>query len=699
MFTQIRKAHNIMTFPNNYFNDEIREGFFVTSMMKRNWAAQLQVLEDIDRLCQKYNIKYYGDCGTLIGAVRHGGFIPWDDDLDICLLREDYELLLAHADELPDNYALLSWRTRNDWSEAYARIVNDTWFNLNKDFLEKYHGFPYPSGIDIFVLDYMYEDNNQEEDRRLRAKLLIDTANTLLNESSITDDYLQCLHDIEDALDIKIDFNKSIPQQLFLYAEKAMTEVKRKDASKVCFMSSWILFHSCFWEKKYCNQIMRVPFECTTMPIPVAYDEILKAHYGDYMKVNRTGSMHDYPCYAKLENFLKEKIGRKLWECQWNRQELNLRDKLKAEEESNVKQLEENIKKIEALIESNPDLYGSFRAQLDTLKQGLNNSPAKKPSKEEVVFLPISPENWTNFSHFWHKEISNPNTNVYVIPISYFDTSIDGTTLRTHYITNGYEVPIVSLNEYDILRRHPSRIYIQCPYDDINPAMTIHKEFYSNKLLKYTDELIYVPMFKIKDYDSNDTKSAYTLNFIVKTPVMLHADKVFLPSQKLKDEYIKILVDFSMGETDVNYWDRKIFVEDYMAEESEESSSTKQKKTLMFYSDVAPIALYGDKALKKIRTSLELMRNASNKLNIIWLTSENMKSVLNSPSCKDGKKLYGKFINIVQEYKKEAWGTFMEHESDVNLQEIDAYAGNPSPYAHYLSYNKKPVMILKDYDD
>ena len=180
---------------------------------------------------------------------------------------------------------------------------------------------------------------------------------------------------------------------------------------------------------------------------------------------------------------------------------------------------------------------------------------------------------------------------------------------------------------------------------------------------------------------------------------MLHADKVFLPSQKLKDEYIKILVDFSMGETDVNYWDRKIFVEDYMAEESEESSSTKQKKTLMFYSDVAPIALYGDKALKKIRTSLELMRNASNKLNIIWLTSENMKSVLNSPSCKDGKKLYGKFINIVQEYKKGAWGTFMEHESDVNLQEIDAYAGNPSPYAHYLSYNKKPVMILKDYDD
>ena len=89
-----------MEFPESYFEDEVREGFFIPSMMKRCWAAQLQVLEDVDKLCEKYNIKYYGDCGTLIGAVRHGGYIPWDDDMDIAMLREDYECFLEHAHEL-----------------------------------------------------------------------------------------------------------------------------------------------------------------------------------------------------------------------------------------------------------------------------------------------------------------------------------------------------------------------------------------------------------------------------------------------------------------------------------------------------------------------------------------------------------------------------------------------------------------------
>ncbi len=667
--------------------------------MKRNWAAQLEVLEEIDKLCQKYNIKYYGDCGTLIGAVRHGGFIPWDDDLDICLLREDYELLLSHADELPENYALLSWHTSDDWQEIYSRIVNTTWYNLDKDFLEKYHGFPYPSGIDIFVLDYMYEDDGQEEERRLRAKMLIDTAITFMHVDTITDEYQQCLHDIESMLEVKIDLNKPIPKQLFLLAEKSLTEVKRKDASKVCFMSAWILFHSCFWEKKFCDQLMDVPFECTTIPIPVAYDEILKAHYGNYMKVDRSGGMHDYPCYAKLEDHLQKKLGRKLWECQWDKNELNLRRKLKEEEQLQAEQVNENIKKIEALIETDPVLYGNFKAQLDALKQGLSIKSFYADSNQDVVFLPISPKYWRNFNYFWHKESSNPDTNVYVIPISYFDTSIDGSTLFTHYETDGYEVPIVSLDDYDISKRHPSRIYIQCPYDDINPAWTIHNAFYSNILLKYTDKLIYVPMFEMKDYDSNDAKSAYTLNFIVKTPVMLHADIIYLPSQSLKDEYINKLVDFSMGETDKNYWDKKIFVEDYIPKESEDNSSSKAKKTLLYYSDVAPIALYGEKSLKKIRSCLELLHDASDRLNIIWLISENMKSVLNSPSCKDGKKLYGKFLNIVQEFKKGSWGTFVENVSEISLSDIDAFAGNPCPLAHYLNYNKKPVMIMKDYDD
>lgn len=65
-----------MLFHNSFFEDEIRDGFFVPSEMKRAWAAELEVLSEIDKICKKHNIKYFADWETLLAAVRHEGFIP-----------------------------------------------------------------------------------------------------------------------------------------------------------------------------------------------------------------------------------------------------------------------------------------------------------------------------------------------------------------------------------------------------------------------------------------------------------------------------------------------------------------------------------------------------------------------------------------------------------------------------------------------
>ena len=685
-----------MIFPDNYFEDEVREGFFVTSMMKRCWAAQLQVLEDVDALCQKYNIKYYGDCGTLIGAVRHGGYIPWDDDLDICMLREDYELFSKHVHELPENYTLLNWLTRDDWDEAFARIVNTECIRFDDEFMDHYHGFPYSTGLDIFILDYMYKDSELEEERRLRAKMYMQIASVA--QDNLNDECKELISSVEKMCNVKIDYSRPVHKQLRRLAEDSITEVKRKDANKVCFMAAWIEYHSCFWDKKYCDQMMRVPFENTTIPIPVAYDIILKAHYGDYMKVIRSGGAHDYPCFAKQEKVLTEKYGWKSWDYKWNKQELFLGYKIREEQRLQTEVIVNKIQKIEAMIASAPDQYGELQAQVDALK--LNFGLIKQnDKKDEVVFLTLGPKFWRNFSYFWNKENEKSDTDVYVIPISYFDTALNGDTLKTHYETEGYDIPITLCNDYDLSKRHPKRIYIQCPYDDINPAMTIHSAFYSKELLKYTDELIYVPMYNIKEFNSDDKKSAYGLNFTAKTPVVLHADKIYLPSKRLKEEYIKALIDFSEDDTDEAYWDTKIVVEDYMKDDSYETALAKEKKTFLYYSDVAPIAIYGDKALEKIRSSLNLLKESSDRLNVIWLFPSNMEEVLNSPACRGGNKLYSKFLNIVQAFKKEGWGTFSDNASSIDLNLVDAYAGNPSTYAHYISYNKKPVMILKDFDD
>lgn len=79
-----------MEFSHEYFDDEIREDFYVSGLMKRLWAANLEVISDVAKVCDKYNIRWFADYGTLLGAVRHGGCIPWDDDFDICMLRGDY---------------------------------------------------------------------------------------------------------------------------------------------------------------------------------------------------------------------------------------------------------------------------------------------------------------------------------------------------------------------------------------------------------------------------------------------------------------------------------------------------------------------------------------------------------------------------------------------------------------------------------
>ena len=142
-----------------FLEDEEREGFFVSSMMKRYWAAQLKVLAEIDKVCKKHSIRWFADCGTLLGAVRHGGYIPWDDDLDICMLRHDWLRFFEIAkDELPENYCVLNLKLEKDYDMLLGRVVNAHAIDLGPEHMKEYFGCPYTVGVDIFPLDGLCED-------------------------------------------------------------------------------------------------------------------------------------------------------------------------------------------------------------------------------------------------------------------------------------------------------------------------------------------------------------------------------------------------------------------------------------------------------------------------------------------------------------------------------------------------------------
>ena len=128
-----------MEFNKDFFEDEIRNGFYIPGIMKRCWAAAIEILLELDRICKKYNISYYIDYGTLIGAKRHGGFIPWDDDMDISMNREDYNRFAEVVEkEIPPELNFNSLEKSRDYGNVIACLgFHDV--SLDDKRLSKYH--------------------------------------------------------------------------------------------------------------------------------------------------------------------------------------------------------------------------------------------------------------------------------------------------------------------------------------------------------------------------------------------------------------------------------------------------------------------------------------------------------------------------------------------------------------------------------
>lgn len=115
----------------------------------------LDILLAIDKVCREHNLNYYLIAGTMLGAVRHKGFVPWDDDADVALPRKDYNILVEHANEwLPERYELVSGLQDPMYPYQFARIQDrETTYILRRQF-NFVGGIP----VDVFPLDGMTDD-------------------------------------------------------------------------------------------------------------------------------------------------------------------------------------------------------------------------------------------------------------------------------------------------------------------------------------------------------------------------------------------------------------------------------------------------------------------------------------------------------------------------------------------------------------
>lgn len=169
--------------PHGFLDEEVRSGYVVTSDMKAIWAVELDLLAELDKMCRNYNLRYCVAAGTLLGAIRHRGFIPWDDDIDIYMLRKDYDQLMILANQFTFPYFLQSTYTEKKLYRPHAQLRNsNTTGYIDED---KYRDINKGIFIDIFPLDGVSE--LEEENRKQRK--IYDRYNRILSRFNTAMDY------------------------------------------------------------------------------------------------------------------------------------------------------------------------------------------------------------------------------------------------------------------------------------------------------------------------------------------------------------------------------------------------------------------------------------------------------------------------------------------------------------------------------
>lgn len=312
-----------MMIPDSFLSDEVRCGFMVPSAVKQAWAAQLEVLMEIDRVCKKHNIVYYADWGTLLGTVRHGGFIPWDDDLDIVMKREDYERFMNVARfDMEEGFDVQTFRNQKDFWLFMGKVVGKNRFCFEKEHLRRFHNFPYIACVDIFVLDYVYRDPKKEEERRILCKYMLGVADAIVGGTLSVAERDKCLGIIKDlgGGDIR-PISDSIEMGRYLYGEveKIFARVREDEADELTQLFPWGLKGNSLHIPKECYaKPVFLPFECIKMPVPGLYDKMLRMRYGDYMKLIKSGGGHDYPFFEGQKQNLQKVLDFKLPEFEFD---------------------------------------------------------------------------------------------------------------------------------------------------------------------------------------------------------------------------------------------------------------------------------------------------------------------------------------------------------------------------------------------
>lgn len=266
----------------SFFNEEIRCEYKVTREIKQVWGVLLGVLDCIQKVCEEHNLQYWAIQGTLLGAIRHQGFIPWDDDMDICMPRHDYEILQAHPEWIESPYELHIPNNEETYYEGWLRIHDTRTAILYPNYQKE--GSKQGIYIDIFPMDYAGKNDVKN---RKKIQIINNIGHAITHNVNP-----HFIAKAVSAIGRKTKIFK--PETLYRWATKLGKDHDGTSQWGFKVFTVYPLENSIFQVSDFAETI-QLPFENTVVNIPAGYDNILRTNYGDYMEfppVEKRGKWH-----------------------------------------------------------------------------------------------------------------------------------------------------------------------------------------------------------------------------------------------------------------------------------------------------------------------------------------------------------------------------------------------------------------------
>lgn len=292
--TEIERIKQDNWIPKEFWNEEIRCDYMVSENIKKVWAIELDLYREFTRVCEKYNLLYFTDGGTTLGAIRHSGFIPWDDDLDVCMPRDSYEKFKKISTEFKTPFFLQNAYTDPEFGYSFMRLRNENTTVVVEPF--NYCKFNQGIYIDIFPIDKVTEEDYLSRRENIYKLIMKNSAYMRRNFPNKSE---------HDKFLISQYYDNSIaPADIFNEIEQIATQDENIETDYMSLLVSTQYDASKkIWPKRIFDDYVEKNFEFITVRVPIGYDEQLQIYFGNYMEfpsLEQRGTWHDIQYYPDI---------------------------------------------------------------------------------------------------------------------------------------------------------------------------------------------------------------------------------------------------------------------------------------------------------------------------------------------------------------------------------------------------------------